>query len=73
MRRNAFMANKNNKNKIGDESIEDTTMYGEFISSFHQWNTPDRQRKIASHLEEITSELSPELKQKVENERKWSN
>ena len=67
------MANKNNKNNITDERIEDVTMYGEFISSFHQWNTPDRQRKIANHLEEITSELSPNLKEKGENEKKRSN
>lgn len=65
------MANKNDKNNIKDERIEDTTMYGEFISSFHQWNTLDRQRKIAHHLEEVTEELSPEMKDK--NQKKRSN
>jgi hypothetical protein len=56
------MANKNNKNNIKDERIEDVTMYGEFISSFDQWMTPDRQRKVAKRLEEVTSELGPDFK-----------
>lgn len=53
------MANKNDKNNIKDERIEDTTLYGEFISSFDQWITPDRQRRIARHLEEVTKETAP--------------
>jgi len=57
------MANKNNKNNIKDERIEDVTMYGEFIASFDQWTTPDRQRKNANHLEEVTSELMPKMKE----------
>lgn len=48
------MANKNNKNNIRDERIEDTTLYGEFISSFNQWTTPKRQKRIAGHLEQVT-------------------
>lgn len=67
------MANKNDKNNIKDERIEDVTMYGEFISSFHQWITPDGQRKIVNHLEEVTSELVPDIKKKIENEKKRSN
>ncbi len=53
------MANKKNKTNIRDERIEDGTMYGEFIASFDQWITPDRQRKVARHLEEVTDELAP--------------
>ncbi|OGO79959.1 MAG: hypothetical protein A2Y21_03490 [Clostridiales bacterium GWC2_40_7] len=53
------MANKKNRTNISDERIEDSTMYGEFIPSFDQWITPDRQRKIARHLEEVTEELAP--------------
>lgn len=45
---------KTRKNLIRDESIEDTTMYGEFIPSFDQWITPDRQREVAKHLEKVT-------------------
>lgn len=47
------MANRNDKNNITDERIEDVTMYGEFVSSFYNWMTPDTQRKVARHLEEI--------------------
>lgn len=67
------MANKNDKNNIKDERIEDVTMYGEFISSFHNWNTPDRQRKIASYLEEVTKELSPEVAKHDRSDEKRSN
>lgn len=48
------MANKKNKTNIKDERIEDNTLYGEFIPSFQQWMTPDRQRAIARHQEEVT-------------------
>ena len=49
------MANRNNKNNIKDERIEDSTMYGEFIASFDQWMTPDKQRAISEHLQEATA------------------
>lgn len=48
------MANKNKKNNIKDERIEDTTMHGEFIASFDQWMTPDNQKKNAHRLENVT-------------------
>lgn len=60
------MANKE-KNSIKDERIEDVTMYGEFIASFDQWVTLDRQREIARHLEEVSSELSSETKTSKNN------
>ena len=56
------MSNKRRKNLIRDERIEDTTMYGEFISSFDQWNTPDNQRKRVRHIEEISKELTKDDK-----------
>ena len=56
------MANKNSKGNIKDERIEDVTMYGEFIASFDQWVTPDKQKENAKHLEEVTNELMPEIK-----------
>jgi hypothetical protein len=59
-----FLANRQNKPNIKDERIEDTTMYGEFISSFNQWMTPERQMKKAKYMEEITKELSPESNKK---------
>ena len=41
---------KNNKN----EENEDSTKYGEFISSFFNWQTLDGQKKRASELENMT-------------------
>ena len=58
------MANKKNSTNIKDERIEDNTMYGEFIPSFDQWITPDRQRKIARRLEEVTDKLTPKVDKK---------
>lgn len=53
------MANRKNAKNIKDERIEDNTLYGEFIPSFDQWTTPDRQREIARHLEKVTDEKTP--------------
>lgn len=61
------MANKKNKTNIKNERIEDNTMYGEFVSSFDQWVTPDRQKNIATHLEEVTDELAPKDDKKRSN------
>ncbi|MCX7748931.1 MAG: hypothetical protein N2645_18880 [Clostridia bacterium] len=67
------MANRNDKTNIRDERIEDVTRYGEFIPSFDQWMTPDRQRKVARHLEEVTEEITPNTKNTVKTDEKRSN
>ncbi|MCX7921075.1 MAG: hypothetical protein N3B21_03495 [Clostridia bacterium] len=64
------MANINDKNNIKDERIEDVTRYGEFISSFNQWMTLDRQKNISHHLEEVTEEPSDT---QDKNDKKRSN
>jgi hypothetical protein len=64
------MANRYDRNNFGDEIIEDTTLYGEFVSSFHGWITSDRQRMMARYLEEVTSEIAPDPEE--ENHRKYS-
>jgi hypothetical protein len=63
------LANKKNKTNIKDERIEDNTLYGEFIPSFDQWMTPDRQRKVARHLEEVTEEIAPGESRKTDKKR----
>ena len=49
---------KNNKKDVMDVSSievgEDTTKYGEFISSFFDWNTLNEQKRKAEKLENIT-------------------
>ena len=32
---------------------EDTTKYGEFVSSYFEWITPDEQRQKAKELEQL--------------------
>ena len=54
------MANRRRSPLITDERMEDVTMYGEFISSFDQWITPDKQRRRVRHLENLT-EISEEF------------
>ena len=41
---------KEDKDKI---IKEDTTKYGEFVSSYFEWITPDEQRKKAKELEQL--------------------
>lgn len=50
---------KPNKEVAKTEQIEDTTLYGEFVSSFDQWMTSSRQHSKARHMEEITAEIAP--------------
>lgn len=51
---------KDKKEKIMDVSSmevgEDATRYGEFISSFFEWNTLEKQKRKAEKLEKITDE-----------------
>ena len=46
------------KEEIGE--IEDTTKYGEFVSSYFAWLTLDRQKKTARKLENITKKNKKE-------------
>lgn len=46
--------NKIDKTKEEIGEIEDTTKYGEFVSSYFAWLTLDRQKKTAKRLENIT-------------------
>lgn len=39
-----------------DEEIEDATKYGEFISSYFAWTTPEKQKKRAKELNNMTKE-----------------
>ena len=43
------------KEEIGSmEEMEDSTKYGEFVSSYFAWLTLEGQKKRANHLENIT-------------------
>ena len=45
------------------EKREDATKYGEFISSFFEWETPKQQRQIVNKLENITKTQNKEEKE----------
>ena len=47
------MEDKNKKNKNEEE---DSTKYGEFISSYFAWNTLDKQKEDAEKLSNITKD-----------------
>ena len=42
------------KNIEKNEEMEDVTKYGEFISSYFAWLTPERQKKRAKEIDEMT-------------------
>ena len=46
--------NIGNFNMDKSESEEDVTKYGEFISSYFAWLTPERQKKRAKEIDDMT-------------------
>lgn len=40
--------------KNNNEEIEDTTQYGEFISSYFAWLTPEKQKRRAKEIDNMT-------------------
>ena len=47
---------KDEKDKKWRLANEDSTKYGEFISSFFAWKTPKEQKDIANKLANITED-----------------
>jgi len=46
---------KEMKAEIGElEDMEDVTKYGEFVSSYFAWISPERQKKRANEMENMT-------------------
>jgi len=45
---------KEKRNQNREELGEDTTKYGEFISSYFAWLTLDRQKQNAKQMEQMT-------------------
>ena len=52
IRRCIFLSKKNFNDE--NENIEDTTKYGEFVSSYFAWLTPERQKKRAKEIDKMT-------------------
>lgn len=46
--------NSNTENTDGVENREDITKYGEFVSSYFAWLTPEKQKKRANEIDNMT-------------------
>ena len=46
--------NRNYKNINKEEQAEDVTKYGEFVTSYFAWLTPERQKKRAKEIDDMT-------------------
>jgi len=46
--------NKMGEDKKSNKDIEDTTKYGEFISSYFAWLTLDKQKEKAKDMDKMT-------------------
>lgn len=54
---NKYDNNKRNtsaENIDKNENMEDVTKYGEFVSSYFAWLTPERQKKRAEEIDDMT-------------------
>lgn len=45
-----------NNDKRRKREAEDATKYGEFVCSYFNWISLDKQKEVASELEQITKE-----------------
>lgn len=57
----------NKKNFKKDDRKENTSLHGEFITSYFAWISPSIQKENAERLENITK---PNNKKKIKKERK---
>lgn len=48
-----------NKTRYNVKETEDTTKYGEFISSYFAWTTLERQKEIAKEMDKMTKGKGP--------------
>ena len=49
---------------MDEEKLENTTKYGEFVCSFHQWLPLDKQKEQAERFENITNSDRNEKKKR---------
>ncbi|HYE08672.1 MAG TPA: hypothetical protein VEF53_00680 [Patescibacteria group bacterium] len=45
--------NQNNFNGELEDKLNDTSLYGEFISTFHYWVSSEEQKNKAQHLQSL--------------------
>lgn len=53
-KKDGFSKSEKNIGMDKNEEMEDVTKYGEFVSSYFAWLTPERQKKRAKEIDEMT-------------------
>ncbi len=53
-KKDRFSKSERNIGMDKNEEMEDVTKYGEFVSSYFAWLTPERQKKRAKEIDEMT-------------------
>lgn len=53
-KKDRFSKSEKNIGMDKNEEMEDVTKYGEFVSSYFAWLTPERQKKRAKEIDEMT-------------------
>lgn len=53
-KKDRFSKSERNIGMGKNEEMEDVTKYGEFVSSYFAWLTPERQKKRAKEIDEMT-------------------
>lgn len=53
-KKDRFSKSEENIGMGKNEEMEDVTKYGEFVSSYFAWLTPERQKKRAKEIDEMT-------------------
>ena len=53
-KKDRFSKSEENIGMDKNEEMEDVTKYGEFVSSYFAWLTPERQKKRAKEIDEMT-------------------
>lgn len=48
-----------NEDKKNSKDIEDTTKYGEFVSSYFAWVTLEKQKQNAKEMDKMTKAKEP--------------
>ncbi|MCI8344710.1 MAG: hypothetical protein HFJ42_01830 [Clostridia bacterium] len=48
-----------NEDKKSSKDIEDTTKYGEFVSSYFAWVTLEKQKQNAKEMDKMTKAKEP--------------
>ena len=53
-KKDGFSKSERNIGMDKNEEMEDVTKYGEFVSSYFAWLTPERQKKRAKEIDDMT-------------------